>query len=139
VKRRLPVKNGLASLPDLPGKCKVSMLRPSGEIDVAGKYTCTPDDCILAQFDHKPVSDGPGKINIILAPSVTANAVELTCPSGFRNRAAVERRTALFEGVPREDCGLMFKGGPPLRYRPLDWGTYTCSVTVSTVICTKGK
>jgi len=113
------------------------MLRASGVIDVAGKYTCTPDNCTMAQFDHKPTTNSPGRVNIILAPSVVANAIELTCPSGFRNRAMVERRTAIFDGVPKEDCTMMFKGGPPLRYQPLNWGTYTCQISGSTVLCNK--
>lgn len=138
-KRRIAVKSGLAVVPDLPGKCRVSMIRPSGMIEIAGKYTCTPEDCTLAQFDHAPTSDSPGRINIILAPSVVANGVELTCPSGYRNRAVVERRTAVFEGVPQQDCMMIFKGGPPLRYQPLGWGTYTCQVSGSTVLCNKGK
>jgi hypothetical protein len=136
-KRRVPVKSGLAVVPDLPGKCKVSMIRPSGMIEIAGKYTCSPDDCTLAQFDHKPTSDSPGRINIILAPSVVANGVELSCPSGTRLRATVDRRTAVFDGVPAEDCMMMFKGGPPLRYQPLSHGTYTCQISGSTVLCNK--
>ena len=135
--RQIAVSNGKATIPDLPGKCSVSLVRPSGVIDGPGKYSCGFEACTLAEIDHKPVSDGPGKVNIILAPGVSPSGIEMTCPSGYRTRAAIERNTALFSQVPNEACTIMLKGGPPLRYTGIGWGTYNCQASGSTLICSK--
>ena len=135
--RQLPVVHGKATLPDLPGSCSVALIQPSGAIDGPGKYSCGVGNCALAEIDHKPVSDGPGIVNIILAPGASPNGIEMTCPSGYRTRATLERNTAVFTGVPKEGCTIMLKGGPPLRYTGMSWGTHTCQVSGSTLLCVK--
>ena len=137
--RQVSVRNGVATLPDIPGNCSVFFIQPSGAIGSPGKYTCSLEGCVLSEIDHRPVSDGDGIINIILPPESAkgTNSFELTCPSGYRNRAMIDRNVATFNDVPKESCSLFFKGGSPMRANLSDWGSYTCQVVGVTPICRK--
>ncbi len=77
---------------------------------------------------------GPAPLTVKLATG--ANAFEVTCPSGFRQRTAISGGTGTLQGVPLESCTLFFKGGAPAKYGPVKGGqTLTCSITGTTAVC----
>jgi hypothetical protein len=132
-----PVKSGMAAFDRMPQGCKVSMLRKSGAIDKAGRWTCSLDVCKQEEVLHAPVSDAPGRLNIILTTELPKGAgLELTC-TGYRQRAEITQNTAVFEGVPQAECELYFKSSVPTRYRPIGPGTWSCSISGAAAICTK--
>ncbi len=78
----------------------------------------------------------PGSIKVTVQGS-TFLAVEIKCPSGDRKRAAFSGGTATAQGIPSgQDCELHFKGGAPVKFRPVRSGNaYTCNVQGSTAVC----
>ena len=65
------------------------------------------------------------------------SAVEVNCPDGiYRERRTLDENTATFDKVPSQECTLLFKGGVPAKYAPLKYGTYYCSLTGATAVCT---
>jgi hypothetical protein len=132
------VKNGLASLEQVPQDCVVNMIRRSGTLTEAGRWTCTLDACTQEEVDHQPVSDAPGRVNVVLTTDLPAGAaLELTCSGGFRSRVEIALNTAVFEGVPSEECTLFFKGGVPAKFRPIRAGTWSCGLSGTTAVCTQ--
>ena len=128
---------GKAQLPERVTNCKLQMVRKAGVISGPGTYTCDLNACKMDQVEHKPVSDAPGRVNIIVTGAYQAQALELTCTDGFRERSAIETNTAIFNDVPTSDCTLFFKqGGPPAKYRGVTAGkTYFCSVNGAAAVC----
>jgi len=132
------VKNGKASFQRIPESCTVNLVRRAGSIESAGVYACTIEGCTRKDVHHRPVTDADGRINVIAETPLAGGAwLELTCGSGFRARADVLENTAVFDGVPEEDCILLFKGGAPAKYRPITWGTWMCSVPGTVAVCTQ--
>ncbi len=132
------VKNGLATLERTPQACAVNMVRRSGEITQPGRWTCTLDRCTQEEVAHRPVSDAPGRINVILTTELPPGAsLELTCSDGYRTRAEVSLNTAVFDGVPDEECTLFFKGGVPAKFRPIRAGTWSCGLSSTVAVCTQ--
>jgi hypothetical protein len=130
------VKNGLASLEQVPQDCAVNLIRKSGTIDEAGRWTCTLDQCTQQEVAHQVVTDAPGRINVILTTELpTGSSLELTCSGGFRSRVDVTLNTAVFESVPDEECTLFFKGGVPAKFRPIRAGTWSCGLSGTTAVC----
>lgn len=63
-------------------------------------------------------------------------AVEVTCPSGFRDRAEFVDHAATVAGVPLgEQCRAMLKGGPPVAGRLKGAADLTCRVVGSQLLC----
>ncbi len=60
----------------------------------------------------KPVA-GPQPISVTIGDASRYTGVEVSCPSGFRQRGSFSGKTATVPGVPLEDCVLTFKGGAP--------------------------
>ena len=84
----------------------------------------------------KPV--GPAAATFVLGSGASNYYnVEVTCPSGFRGRAAVGSGKATVSNVPtNEDCTVFFKGVPPTQAKPVRGGkTWTCSFTSGTASC----
>lgn len=132
------VKNGLATFEHLPDGCQVFMIRKSGTIDATGLWSCGADTCTHEEVRHQPVTDGPGRINVIVTTALPPGAaLELTCNNGFRVRSEVVVNTAVFASVPDEECTLFFKGSVPARFRPIRTGTWSCGLAGSTAVCTK--
>jgi serine/threonine protein kinase len=76
-----------------------------------------------------PPSADPAQATVSLAPgSPPFTAVEVRCQvSGFRDRADFVGGTAKIPGVPREECDVFFKGGPPAKARISGGQSKTCS------------
>jgi hypothetical protein len=123
--------------PMWPGReCAVEFRRSVGRVVQLGSWRCAETGCVEVGSDEAPAPPlPPGQIKVLVAEGLPHPTVELTCPGGFRQRAAVMEHAALFTGVPDEDCDLFFKGGAPLRYRPLRYGTWACSVVANTAVC----
>jgi hypothetical protein len=136
VERFLP-SGGKVTLKEIPKHCKVSVVLLAGTIDGAGRFLCGLDSCKMEEIMHKPVSNGPGKVNIIVQPGTDATDIEVKCPGGYRERSAIEENTGLFTGVPSEECELLFKGGFPGKFRPLTVGTWQCSQVGAVAVCQK--
>lgn len=135
----LPVRAGVAGMEKTPSLCKVSMLRTSGQVDQPGKWTCTLDRCSQTEVDHHPVTDAPGRINVILTTQLPPSAsLEITCTSGFRTRTDVSLNTAVFDGIPgNEQCTMFFKGSVPAKYGPISQGTWSCGLSNTVAVCTR--
>jgi len=81
-------------------------------------------------------SSGPGPVTVRLTDTTLATAIEVVCPSGFRNRAALSGGVGTVQNVPQESCTLLFKGGAPLKYDGVRGGqTLTCTAVGSTASC----
>ena len=132
------VKNGRATMEQVPQGCTVHMIRKGGVIDAPGKWSCTLDACKQDDVDHREVTDANGRVNVVVtSPLPTGSFLELTCSGGYRVRADIDLNTAVFDGVPQEECTLHFKGGVPAKYRPVRWGTFYCGLSGSTAVCTQ--
>ena len=130
------VKDGLATFDRRPEACSVNFIRRAGTIDLPGRWVCDLAGCKMKDVHHRPVTNADGRINIIAATPLAGGAwLELNCGTGFRARADVLENTAVFEGVPREDCILNFKGGAPAKFKPVTWGTYQCTLDDTTALC----
>jgi hypothetical protein len=130
------VKNGVAAFDLTPNDCTIHVIRRAGRLSSAGVYDCTTEGCRRVDVHHREVSDAPGRINVIAeTPLAGGSWLELSCSSGQRFRTDVIENTGVFEGVPAEECTLLFKGGPPLKYRPISQGTWRCNAADTTVTC----
>jgi hypothetical protein len=134
---RSVVKDGLARFERKPENCTVNIIRRAGVIDEPGEWRCDAQSCSMKDVFHRPVENADGRVNIILSKEAAPGSwMELQCASGYRNRAEIDQNTSTFDGVPRgEICTLFLKGGAPLRYKPIEWGTHQCTVDVSTMNC----
>lgn len=133
------VRLGVASFGEAPkSACEVTFVRKSGVVGGPGKWTCGLDDCVQEDIHFREVTNAPGRANIIVSAAVDPSAqLEVTCPNGYRERASIIENVATFDGLPSEACVLHFKGGTPARYNGLRSGTYQCSLTGTTAVCTQ--
>jgi hypothetical protein len=133
------VRAGVAVFASAPSGCAVEMIRTGGHIAGPGKWTCGLDSCAQDDVHHLPVSDAPKRVNVIVStPMPAGTGLEVACADGsYRERRTLVENTATFDGVPSEDCTLLFKGGVPAKYQPLKYGTWYCSLTGATAVCTR--
>lgn len=82
----------------------------------------------------KPAT-GPAPATIQIPPDQPFTSIEVTCPSGYRARATFEGGRATLRDVPREDCTVHFKGGPPARNRISGGQTKTCTFPNAQAVC----
>lgn len=138
VDQEAPVKDGVASFARASNGCSVTMIRSGGTITSPGRWTCTLDTCVQEDVHHLPVSDAAQRVNVIVTtPMPAGTGLEVNCPDGqFRERVTLTENTAVFDHVPSQECTLLFKGGVPAKYAPLKYGTYYCSLTGATAVCT---
>jgi hypothetical protein len=136
---RSPVKGGIASFATAPNGCTVDLVRRAGTISSAGKWTCTADSCSQSDVNHPPLTDAAKRVNVVVTTAMPSGTLlEVDCPDGtYRERHPLQDNTAVFDAVPSEDCWLLFKGGTPAKYQPLRYGTYYCSLTGATAVCTR--
>lgn len=81
-------------------------------------------------------SSGPGTLTVILADASQATAVEVVCPSGFRQRSALSGGKGSIASVPQEKCTMYFKGGAPAQFAPVSGGrSFNCSIIGTTAVC----
>lgn len=134
---RAVVKDGRAVFERKPDSCTVNIIRRAGVIDEPGEWNCDVQSCSMKDVFHRPVEDADGRVNVILAKEAAPGSwMELQCASGYRNRADIAQNTGVFDGVPAgEVCTLFLKGGAPLKYKPIEWGTYQCTVDALTMHC----
>lgn len=129
-------KNGHVTFEHVPDACQVEFVRKSGVIDSTGSWTCSADTCSKEQVEHRPVTNAPNRVNVVVTTELPPGAtLELTCSNGFRVRAEVVTNTSVFDNVPNEECTLFFKGTVPAKYRPITPGTWWCSLSGTTAIC----
>ncbi len=137
---RSEVRSGVASFATAPANpCSVEFRRDGGQVNSAGQWTCTLDNCTQDDVHHLPISDGSNRVNVVLTTPVSPGmSLEITCAStGQRERIPVVENTVTFNGVQSEDCTLQTKGGTPGRFSPLKYGTYYCSLAANTLVCTR--
>ncbi len=125
------------TFPIRPGReCSVSFVRNAGSLTQFGKWACTETGCTEVEQDiGEVVALPPGHVKLVLSEELAHPMVEMSCPSGYRQRAPVVDHIVLFTDVSPDDCTLNFKGGQPYRYRPVGWGTWACSVISATLVC----
>lgn len=79
---------------------------------------------------------GPGTLSVTLADAAAATAVEVVCPSGFRQRTALSGGKGSVPSVPQEACTMYFKGGAPAQFAPVSGGrSLNCSIRGTTAVC----
>lgn len=130
-----PVENGTVTFDQPPESCEVKVTRSIGTVDRAGTWACSTNGCTLEVPPHAPVSDGPGKINLIFLDSGKATTIELACPGGYRNRESIKDFTTVFDEVPKGECTVYAKGGSTAKFHPIGWGTHACTVAGPTLLC----
>lgn len=131
-----PVVGGMAKFPGTLANCKVQVVREIGWIKNNDKWTCTDRGCARNAVEQRNVGYAPDRVTIVLTDAST-QLLELRCPSGYRERAPVETNTAVFNGVPNEDCDLFWKNSAPGKGRKLRPGTWYCQNTNGTGVCRK--
>lgn len=132
---RAPVRAGSVSFSESPGTCSVSFLSQIGSLDGPAEYTCGTQGCSKVDVVHRDIAAAEGRVVIIITDDSTT-LLELRCPSGYRNRARVETNTAVFDGVPSEDCQMFWKGGTtPAKAFKIRPGRLYCRVIGSTGVC----
>ncbi len=78
---------------------------------------------------------GPATLSLNLT-GVQASSVEVTCPSGVRQRASIAGGVASVPAVPQEDCTVFLKGGAPGKYGPVRGGqSLKCTMSGVTLSC----
>jgi hypothetical protein len=125
------------TFPIRPGReCQVTVTRTLGSLEQLGTWACTSAGCTQQGGGAAPVSVPDGTIRVLVALGTSHNQLELACVSGYRERVPVEDHVGTFSGVPRgEDCTLNFKGGPPMKFRPISWGAWECHLVSNTPVC----
>ena len=138
VKTQAPVVKGVAEFAAVPtGSCSVHLVQSLGTIDDAGDWSCVPGACTQEALDYIATSDAPGTVNVLLTDAPPHHQLELACVDGSRAREEIVNHTVVFRSVPDTDCTLVYKGGPPVQFSPMRWGTWRCQVDGSQAICTQ--
>ncbi|MBN1336731.1 MAG: serine/threonine protein kinase [Deltaproteobacteria bacterium] len=79
---------------------------------------------------------GPASLSVVLTDNSPATAVEVVCPSGFRQRVGLSGGRASVPGVPIESCTLYFKGPATAQFSPVRGGqSVSCRIQGSTAVC----
>jgi len=80
---------------------------------------------------------GPAALVVKMTDQTHLTAVEVNCPSGFRDRVGITTGgSASVPDVPQENCSLHFKGGVPARFSPVRGGqSLSCAIMGSTAVC----
>ncbi|MEZ4238398.1 MAG: hypothetical protein R3F59_20050 [Myxococcota bacterium] len=135
---RAEPKGGMVTFEHLPHACNVVFVRATGTIDSTGKWTCAiPDGCTRTEVEHQRTEDAPNRVNVLISNDVApGTTLEVTCSGGFRVRQPVVKNTAVFDGIPNQECTLYIKGATVwAKYSPLTPGTWTCTLSGGTAIC----
>lgn len=134
-----PTGTQTVTLPVYPGRqCTIEVTKRLGQLEQIGEWRCTDSGCSQTAADSGPVmTAGPGEIAVFIAAEVPHTQLELTCPSGYRERVDISESKATFSGVPSgEGCTMLFKGGPPYKANDLSSGTaYRCHIVSNTPVC----
>lgn len=79
----------------------------------------------------------PGTLTVKMTDQTFLTTIEVTCPSGMRQRAPITTGgSASIANVPNESCVLHFKGGAPARFSPVSGGqSISCQIIGSTAVC----
>ena len=79
----------------------------------------------------KPPPSSPGQLKVTLAPgSPVFTSIEIVCETAsgkYRQRAPFNGGTASRADVPRSECTMFFKGGPPASVKVRGGQTLTCA------------
>lgn len=134
----VPGAQAQVRFPMWPGReCDVTFERHVGRVMQLGNWACSDGGGCSEQGSNAAPAPPlpPGQIKVLTTDRLPHSTLELVCPGGYRVRTAVTNHTALFTGVPSEECELFFKGGAPYRYRPVTEGTWSCTVVAGTAVC----
>ena len=127
------------TFPIRPGRdCKVFLLQPAGSVEQVGTWGCTASGCTNEGVDEASlITPGPGELYLLLGVDFPHTQLELSCDSGYRERITVNSHRGVFAGVPDDACTVNFKGGPPMKFKPLTPGVWQCHIVASTPVCKK--
>lgn len=119
--------------PPPPPPPKAAAPRSSG----GSKSTASAPSSSAPSAPAPRASSGPGPITIKVGGGKWTG-VEVTCPSGARQRGAFNGDSSTVPSIPKEDCELHFKGGPPAKFRPVSGGnTYNCNFNSNVMQCSR--
>lgn len=79
---------------------------------------------------------GPGPVTVTIPAGEPYTSIEVTCPSGYRQRANFSNGSASLPDVPREDCLVTFRGGPPARNKISGGQSKSCTFPSGSAHCT---
>jgi len=129
------------TFPIRPGrKCQATLTQQlPGDFEQLGSWNCTAAGCARVGGANAPtVSAAPGQLRVLMAPDLAHTQLELTCVSGYRERTAVSDHQGVFTGLKDgDDCTLNFKGGPPMKFKPIGPGVWQCHLVSDTPVCQK--
>lgn len=129
------VIGGKATFTETVAGCAVSLVSQVGTVAGNDKYTCDASGCRTNDIEHRNVQSAADRVTIILTDAST-QLLELRCPSGYRERAAVTMNTAVFDGVPQgQDCDMFWKNSAPAKGRKIRPGTWYCLNNNGTGVC----
>ena len=135
---RLPDGRAGVTFPIRPGReCDVTLTKKVGSIEQIGVWRCESRGCAQESAGGRDLGQVPaGTIKLLFVSETTHNQAELSCPSGYRERADLVDQVATFTGVPADgNCTINFKGGPPLKYVGLASGAWECHIVSNTPVC----
>ena len=104
------------------------------KVDANGEAWVPLPDAFVAKAKALAAS---GNLTVHLDTRAGFTSIEVVCPSGFRQRAALIDGLASLDSLPAASCVANFKGGPPARFAPLSAGTWRCQYTGTTMSCAK--
>lgn len=127
------------TFPIRPGRqCNVTVTRQLGSLEQLGKWSCTNSGCTQLSGATERPQVAPGEVLILVKTGTGHNQLELTCPSGYRERTMVADFKGSFTGVPAGDeCTLNFKGGSPMKFTGVGQGAWECHLVSNTPVCQK--
>lgn len=133
--------HGLATFAEAPADCTVNVSYSIGKTSGSGIFTCTETGgCTMNDVPHAPISDASGRINVVISGAYDTKWFEMSCNnSAYRERGDIADNTTVFNAVPTGECTLYFKGGTPAQYRGIGAGSWRCSLTGTTAVCSKFK
>jgi len=138
---KAPVRDGVATFEVAPDNCTVYASLPVGVVPSAGVYACSAGNCALQDVPHAPISDAPGRLNVVLAEDYAENGwMEVVCADGYRKRADIKEHTAVFDELKTgSECTLYWKGGAPASLKHVVPGSERCTLSGTTAVCTSIK
>ena len=81
-------------------------------------------------------TSNPASLTITLAGAAGISGVEVSCPSGFRDRKSISSGHVVFSGVPKEACTLFFRGAAMAKYYPVSGGqNLSCTISGTQGLC----
>jgi len=124
-------------IPEVRSQPRRTTTRRSGSSSSKPRSTTSSSSPAAPAAAAPPPATSSGTLTVKLADKGTYFSVEVTCPSGFRQRGNFDNSgNAKVAKVPQESCTMHLKGGTPASHSPVHGNqTVTCNFSGSTLVC----